>query len=294
MARTGAPAFWTGRGACRFVDDPDAMSPLTARLLARAAPRAGEHVVDIGCGAGTTSRVLSECVGRRGSVLGVDVSAPLLAIARTRVRAANVRFVHADAAAYAYAPASLDLVVSQFGMTFFAAPALAFASFQRALVPAGRLVFTCYGPVGGNAWLRTISRAARATVPGWRAPRLDRAVAGPFAFADRRRIVAVLAAAGFARVRITACTAREPLAATLDDAVAAAFARPLVVHLLASLADHTRAAIRARARRAIARYAVPGGFAFPAAAWLVAAIKPAAARRPGARSPASSARRSRR
>src|SRR5262249_58802147 len=79
-------AYWNGPGGDRWVSHQRMQDALLAevaeRLMERAAPHDGETVLDIGCGAGTTSIVLAQRVAPDGRVLGVDVSAPLLERAR--------------------------------------------------------------------------------------------------------------------------------------------------------------------------------------------------------------------
>jgi ubiquinone/menaquinone biosynthesis C-methylase UbiE len=115
-------------------------------LLERAAIRPGERVIDVGCGSGATTLAAAPLVGAQGSVLGVDVSEPMLAVARRRAAGlGNVRFVAADAQTHAFEPGAQDLVLSRFGVMFFDDPPRAFASLRRALRPGGRLCFVCWG-----------------------------------------------------------------------------------------------------------------------------------------------------
>ena len=84
-------AYWNGPAGERWVSRQRVQDALLAEvaglLMERAAPRAGETVLDIGCGAGTTSMALARQVAPEGRVLGVDVSAPLLERARQQASA---------------------------------------------------------------------------------------------------------------------------------------------------------------------------------------------------------------
>ncbi|MEQ1784285.1 MAG: class I SAM-dependent methyltransferase, partial [Hyphomonadaceae bacterium] len=99
----------------------------------------GERVLDVGCGCGDTSLALANSVGPTGHVLGVDVSAPMLIVARRRASAlSNLTFAEADASS-ASLPGSFDLLYSRFGVMFFDAPVPAFRHLHKAMSPTGRL-----------------------------------------------------------------------------------------------------------------------------------------------------------
>src|SRR5688572_33427920 len=66
-------------------------APMTEALLSLAAARPGEHVLDIGCGSGTTTLRLAQQVGADGSATGIDLSGPMLAVAERRARATGSR-----------------------------------------------------------------------------------------------------------------------------------------------------------------------------------------------------------
>lgn len=95
-ANAAQAAFWTDGPGRAFAADHarlDVMvAAVTDTLLAHATPRAGEHVLDIGCGAGATVLMLADRVGRQGSVTGLDISGTMLAVARARRRAGKRRF----------------------------------------------------------------------------------------------------------------------------------------------------------------------------------------------------------
>ena len=168
--------------------------------FAALAPRAGERILDVGCGAGTTTLELAEAVGPTGRVVGVDVSGQLVATARRRNRSAQVSFVEADAQTHVF-DEPFDAIYSRFGMMFFADPTAAFANLRRALAPDGRIAFVCWRSVEENPFMTAPMVAARKYFPNLPPPP-DPEAPGPFALADGARLGRILAAAGFRDVAI--------------------------------------------------------------------------------------------
>jgi ubiquinone/menaquinone biosynthesis C-methylase UbiE len=151
-------AYWNGEAGARWVAGQDTLDTILAPtlkvLMDRAAVTGGERVVDIGCGCGISALELARRVGPGGRVLGVDVSAPMLARARQRATAdLPLELVVGDATVHAFAPGWADLMISRFGVMFFAEPAKAFANMRRALRAGGRLVFACWREPARNTWM---------------------------------------------------------------------------------------------------------------------------------------------
>jgi ubiquinone/menaquinone biosynthesis C-methylase UbiE len=139
-------AYWNGPGGAQWMAQQthtDAvLAPVAEAVVALAAPAAGERVLDIGCGCGASTLLLA---ARAGHVTGLDVSAPMLDVARQRGAGLGIDWVLADAATYA-APLPFDLLASRFGVMFFGDPTAAFANLRRAARPGARLVFASRAP----------------------------------------------------------------------------------------------------------------------------------------------------
>jgi SAM-dependent methyltransferase len=114
-----------------------------------------------------------------------------------------VDFELADATVYPFEPASADLLVSRFGVMFFAEPALSFANMRRALRPAGRMAFACWREPRDNPWLMAPLQAAYKHAP--RLPQPGPDDPGPFSFASEQRVVGILSEAGFAAIEMERC-----------------------------------------------------------------------------------------
>ncbi len=170
------------------------LSPLGMRAIETLGLRAGDIVLDIGCGAGQTLLQLAERVGIRGQVIGVDIAPLLLEIAKGRTEPlSQVRLIEADAQSLDLPSESTDAVFSRFGVMSFNDPVAAFANFRRILRPSGALAFTCWRSLQENE-LDHLPLAAA----GFESP-VDMS---PFTFADPDCIRRTLEAAGFSEIII--------------------------------------------------------------------------------------------
>jgi SAM-dependent methyltransferase len=118
------------------------LAPVTDLLFAAADLAPGESVLDVGCGTGPTTRQAAQLVGPAGSVTGVDISPEMLDAARLRTTddgaIAPIEWVEHDVVVWDAGEARFDVVISRFGVMFFADPHAAFAKLARATVDGGR------------------------------------------------------------------------------------------------------------------------------------------------------------
>src|SRR5258708_16880651 len=201
-------AFWNGLAGHHGTDRQQAqdtiLAPVSDILIDRAKARAGERIVDVGCGCGATTIALAQKVGPTGHVLGIDISTPMLARARQIAPAGlPADFALGDATVYPFQPASFDLMVSRFGVMFFAEPALSFANMRRALRPSGRLAFVCWREPRDNPWLMMPLQAVYKHVP--KLPQVGPEDPGPFSFASEQRVISILGEAGFSGTEMERC-----------------------------------------------------------------------------------------
>ena len=269
-------AYWNGpvgeRWRARQPDQDMLLAPIAELLLRRAAPVAGEVVLDIGCGCGYTSIELARRVAPNGRVLGVDISAPMLSRARERAPAGlPVAFLEADATAYAFEPGAADLLFSRFGVMFFAEPRKSFANVRQGLRRAGRLAFACWREPQKNPWLMLPLEAACRHVP--RPPASGPEEPGPFAFADERRVRSVLEGAGFGEVGLEALDLSLDigLGRGLDAAVETATGVGPASRALEGQPTELRMAAIRSIRAALAPYQVGNVVALAGAIWIVTA-----------------------
>jgi len=211
-------AYWNGPGGERWVAHQQALDamvrPFGEAAMARLELQPGEHVLDVGCGCGDTVLALERQVGERGTVTGVDLSAPMLARARERTTRATL--IAADATAHAFGR-RFDALFSRFGVMFFADPPAAFTVLRGLLSdrPVGRMAFACWRSQAENTWASVPAAAVRAALPALKDGVMDRATGpGPFALADRDHVARVLGAAGFTDVDIAPFEHEVELGAT--------------------------------------------------------------------------------
>jgi SAM-dependent methyltransferase len=232
--------------------------------------RLRDHVLDIGCGTGQTTRQAAR-TARAGRALGVDVRSA--AIKRARELAAaeglgNVAFEHADAQVCRFPRERFDLAISRFGTMFFDDPAAAFANIGRALRPAGRLVMMVWQAHDRNEWDVAICRSLG--VPQAPAARVSGGP-DPFSLADPPAVTEILETAGFADV--TFADVREPVYYGPDVAAALDWVRGFTCtsQALNRLAPAAAASAVRRLREVLAAHHSGDGVWFNSRAWIVTA-----------------------
>lgn len=270
-------AEWNGPLGQRWADEQatfdDLTRPFGDAALKAAAAQTGERVIDIGCGCGDTSLSLGKAVGPSGSVLGVDVSAPMLEVARRRAKAegaGNVTFEQADASNAPLFP-DRDLLFSRFGVMFFTAPVPAFAHLRRALKDSGRLAFICWQGPRENPWAIVPVMAAR-TALKLDGPPADPHAPGPFAFGDANRVRAILLEANFRDVEADPCELPMPLGQNPRDAAERSTRLGPVSRLVRDVGQEHLPVILEAVEKTLAPYAAKdGSVALPGRAWIVTA-----------------------
>lgn len=202
-------ALWNEASGRTWVDMQavldEMLAPFLEPLVGGTLSTSTSRVLDIGCGAGATTLAIAQQLGPSGLCLGVDISAPLVAAARERAAAQQLRsaeFRHADAQTYELQPAAFDAVVSRFGVMFFDDPVAAFANIRRAARPAASLAFVAWRSPADNPFMTAAARAAAPLLPNLKAP--DPTAPGQFAFADAERVRSILRESGWTDVDVSA------------------------------------------------------------------------------------------
>jgi SAM-dependent methyltransferase len=229
-----------------------------------------DHVLDIGCGTGQTTRQAAR-TAQAGRALGVDISAHAIERARELTRAeglGNVTFERADAQDHRFPPERFDLAISRFGTMFFDDPVAAFVNIRRALCPTGRLVMMVWQAHERNEWDVAIHQSLEAAELPMALPPSG---PDPFSLADPPAVTEILEAAGFVDVAFT--DVHEPVYYGPNVASALDWVRGFTSTSNALKRLDPAAADRAlgRLREALAAHTSDDGVWFDSRAWIVTA-----------------------
>ena len=247
--------------------------PILRMLLEAAHLDPGESVLDVGCGSGATTLAAAIRV-RPGQVLGLDLSDPMLELARSEAERAgigNVGFERRDVQVLGI-KSSFDVVVSRFGVMFFDDPTVAFASMRAACRPGGRLVFVSWQPLADNEWLLVPAGALAEHLPLPAPPPADSP--GMFALSDPDRIRALLGDSGWHDVSVTSRHTSILLAGggTIDETVRFLRTGSMGRTMLDGVDPETEARALRSVHDALERRGGADGVDLDAAVWLVEAL----------------------
>ncbi|MGB0921334.1 MAG: class I SAM-dependent methyltransferase [Alphaproteobacteria bacterium] len=271
--------FWSGGGGKVWVEQQvqldQMIGPMGDLALAKLPLSGGENVLDIGCGAGTTSLELVARVGASGHVHGADISEPLTAYAKERAAAAgldNLTFSLTDMQVDQPPHAPFDAVFSRFGVMFFEDAYAGFNNIHAAMKPGAPLAFVCWQAQTENPWTLV---AAQAIMPYVELPApLPPKAPGPFAFQEQAYVADILAQSGFKDVEIEGETRLMTMfdGVPLEEAVARYFnINPTIKALINAAEGVDEAEIVAAVTEAFKPYHQDGKLQFQGAVWVVTA-----------------------
>jgi SAM-dependent methyltransferase len=237
-------------------------------LHTAAAVAAHDRVLDVGCGTGVSSRRAARAA-TSGEVVGVDVSEPLIEHARllaAQEGLAHTEFLVADAQTHPFPAAGFDVVMSRFGVMFFADPPAAFANLARALRPGGRLAVLVWQQAADNEWSGAVNDALGIDADP---------TAQPWSLADPDVVRATLA--DF--VDIDLMDVHAPMFWGEDPETAFGFITGLSTSrtVLSGLDAGARADVEQRLRDLTSAHLTAAGVHFDSRAWVVTARRTGAA-----------------
>jgi ubiquinone/menaquinone biosynthesis C-methylase UbiE len=265
--------LWNGPAGRAWVDQQELLDQLFApfeELLVEAVSATGaESVLDVGCGTGSTTLAVARRLGANGRSVGIDLSEPMIAVARGHAErdGSPAAFLCADAQTHAFEPAGFDMIVSRFGVMFFDDPVRAFANLRRAARKDATLHCIAWRSAAENPFMTTAERTAAPLLPNL--PVRQPGAPGQFAFADRDRVRGILEEAGWEQIDM------QPID------VACSFPEKELVSYLTRLGpvglvlqqsdERLRTQVIATVRDGFAPYVHGAEVRFTAACWLIVA-----------------------
>ena len=270
--------LWNGGAGSAWVEAQDLLDqifkPFEDLLVQAISPGCEDQVLDVGCGTGATTLAVAQFLGANGCCTGIDISDPMISAARSRAEREGVpaSFICEDAQTHAFEPESFDTIISRFGVMFFDDSVRAFANLKRAATAEAKLRFIAWRSAAENPFMTTAERAAGPLLPNLPGRRPD--APGQFAFADPRRVHAILEESGWAQIDI------QPIdvSCTLPEKELVHYFTRLgpVGLILQEVDDRTRLRVIETVRAAFVPYVYGAEVRFTAACWMVSARAPSA------------------
>ena len=229
--------LWNGRAGRAWVEMQEVLDqmfkPIEDLLVEAVLAGSGRRVLDVGCGAGSTTLAVARMLGAKGRCMGIDISEPLITAAQARAEREGTpaSFIRANAQNHTFEPASFDMIISRFGVMFFDDFVQAFANLRRAAKNDAELLAIAWRSSSENPFMTTAERAAAPLLPNLSARKPD--APGQFAFADQHRVRRILEESGWAEIDLqpidVTCTLPEkelvrylsrlgPVSLALDEA----------------------------------------------------------------------------
>jgi len=235
---------------------PRLFEPWAKRLLDEVKLKSGEIVLDIATGPGTVARLAAARIGSQGHVFAIDLSKPMLDVARAKpapARAARIEYLQSQAAPLPGSSDIFDAVFCHQGMQFFPNRLAALREMHRVLKPNGRAAIAVWAELERNQIFAAYHTALRATVP----EELASLMAAPFSWPDGEALQHLAEEAGFRQVRLVTPAMRMTLEGGVEQAIRAFSATP-VSPRVAALSEEVQKAFFARVRHEMSALQVDG------------------------------------
>lgn len=243
---------------------PALFRPLAELTLNHVPLYGGDRVLDVACGTGILARLAAERVGPSGKVVGLDLNAGMIEVARahTGQRGVPIDWQQGDVNDLPFPDASFDIAFCQQGLQFFPDKLLALREIRRVLAPAGRLSITLWSEV--NPYNAALATALAKHV----SEQASNQSVAPFAFRDAETIEALLVEAGYTAIKmpvIVVTRRMEPMNISLPQEIAGT----PYAQAITSGDEATQDALIADVSAAMQPFRDGEGFAIPIRTYLV-------------------------
>jgi len=259
----------------------EGLSQHSEAALERCGYRAGERILDVGCGFGDSTLYIAGLVAPQGEAVGVDCAGQFVRDAEASACEENVdnaRFVVADAQCDDL-EGPYDHAFARFGTMFFDMPGAAMRNVRRALKPGGRFTQIVWRRREENPWLHEAEQRVKEIVPQVSHDETDQVHCGPgpFSMAGPDMVSTMLRGAGFERIGFERFDCDICIGRDLEDAVAFAMALGPAGEII-RLADEEGAKrepeVIAALRETLAPFKRDDGIWAPSSTWFVTATNP--------------------
>ena len=239
-------------------------------LLSLVSPKPGERILDIACGTGTVARLAAERVGSKGRVVGLDISAGMLTVARSIPSpSGQIEWREADAQSTPFPDGSFDVVTCQLGLQFMPDRAKALREMRRVLIPQGRLAILVWRPMRYSPGFAVLEQA----LEQYAGPEAAKWMHSPFSLGDRHELNKLIEQAGFtnATIQIGIGTVRFK---SVDQFVSLYTGGSPLSALVSHLNEKSYSTMVENVRNGLESYVDDQGLAFPIEGHLASATVP--------------------
>jgi len=247
---------------------PALFRPWAPRLIAAAVLQPSDRVLDLACGTGVVALLVAQQLEASGKVVGLDLNAGMLAVARRLSQAAGVvvEWQEGSALALPFSDATFDVVLCQQGLQFFPDRPLAFKEMHRVLVPGGRLALNIWCSIEHSPGFSVLVEALEQHIGSAAAT----VMCAPFSLPEASEVLSLLTEAGFHDIDIRV---REGMVyfASPEEFVRGTVASTPLASLVAKIDDDARAALLSEVRTRLQPYVESSGLAFPIQTHIVTA-----------------------
>jgi ubiquinone/menaquinone biosynthesis C-methylase UbiE len=180
---------------------PAILGPAARALVEWSDLRAGQGVLDVGCGTGAAARFAAEIVGPSGRVAGVDVNSGMIDVARSLlpVRGAAIEWFENSAYQLPFLEGEFDVALCAQTLQFLEDRPRALGEMYRILKPGGRIAVSLWCNIRESPYFDVLVQAVTKNIGAETAAGLCAA----FSFSDSETIRALLTDAGFKNVKAT-------------------------------------------------------------------------------------------